>query len=120
MSSFTLDGRVRLSIVLALVDNGRDPPASPGREAEARGLGMCGAEVDAARRGRSFDVRTSRALALALEAASRDGGRLHEERARAVWSGIPAEVCREIESLAEEVAGYVAAPDAEPAVARDG
>ncbi|MEE7475436.1 hypothetical protein [Methylobacterium hispanicum] len=120
MSSFTLDGRVRLSVALALADDGRDPPVSPGREAEARGLGMCGVEVDVARRGRSFDARTSRALALALAAASRDGGRLHEERARAVWSGIPAEVCREIESLAIELASDGAAPDPEPTVARDG
>lgn len=118
MSSFTLDGRVRLSVALALADDGRDPPVSPGREAEARGLGMCGVEVDAARRGRSFDARTSRALALA--AASRDGGRLHEARARAVWSGIPAEVCREIESLAIELASDGAAPDPEPTVAREG
>ncbi len=74
MSSFTLDGRVRLSVALALAEDGRDPPVSPGREAEARGLGMCGAEVDAARRGRSFDARMSRALVLALAAASRTAG----------------------------------------------
>ncbi|WP_167350740.1 hypothetical protein [Methylobacterium variabile] len=112
MSSFTLDGRVRLSIALALADGNGDRPVCPEREAEARGLGMCGAEIDAARRGRSFDARTSRALVLALVVAARDGERLPEERARAVRSGIPAEVCRAIESLAAELAGPVAAPDA--------
>ncbi|MGV7030637.1 hypothetical protein [Methylobacterium symbioticum] len=120
MSSFSLDGRARLSIALALFDGNRDVPLPPERETEARRLGLCGAEVDAARRGRSFDARMSRALALALAAASRDGGRLHEERAWAVWSGIPAEVCREIESLAVELAGDGAAPDPEPTVARKG
>ena len=48
---------------------------------------MCGAEIDAARRGRSFDLRTSRALSLALAAAARDGGRLSQERGQAVMPG---------------------------------
>jgi CheY-like chemotaxis protein len=113
MSAFAIDGRVRLSMALALVNGSRDPPVPPEREAEARGLGMCGAEIDAARLGRSFDARTSRALALA--AAACNGDRLPEERVRAVRSGIPAEVCREIESLVEDLAG--SASDTELAVA---
>lgn len=102
MSAFTLDRRVRLSIALALADRGRNPPRPPDREAEARRLGMCGAEIDAARQGRSFDARTSRALALTVAAVARDMDR-HDERARAVRSGIPDAVCREIEDFAEEV-----------------
>ncbi len=74
MSSFSLDGRARQSIALALFDGNRDVPLPPERETEARRLGLCGAEVDAARRGRSFDARMSRALALALAAASRTAG----------------------------------------------
>jgi hypothetical protein len=66
---------------------------------------MCGAEIDAAHRGRSFDLRTSRALSLALAAVMRDGGRLSQERRQAVRSGIATEVCHEIESLAEDLAG---------------
>ena len=120
MSSFTVDGRVRLSIALALADAGRSPPVPQGREAEAQKLGMCGAEIDAARRGRSFDVRTSRALSLALAAAARHGERLSKERAHAVRSGIPAEVCREIERLAQGLASAVAASGAELAVGSTG
>jgi hypothetical protein len=101
MSAFTLDGRVRLSIALALADRGRNPARPPDREAEARRLGMCGAEIDAARQGRSFDARTSRALALAMAAVARDRDRHHAERARAVRSGIPDAVCRAIEGFAE-------------------
>ncbi|WP_245930729.1 hypothetical protein [Methylobacterium radiodurans] len=108
MSSFTLDGRARLSIALALVDGNRDVPVSADREAEARRLGLCGAEIDAARQGRSFDARTSRALALALAAAAHDGDRLADERERAARSGISAEVCREIERLAESFAALPA------------
>lgn len=105
MSSFTVDGRVRLSIALALADVGRGPPVPARWESEARTLGMCSAEIDAARRGRSFDLRTSWALSLALAAVARDGGRLSQERRQAVRSGIPTEVCREIEILAEDLAG---------------
>ena len=47
MSCFTLDGRVRLSIALALADGGRGPPVPARWESEARTLGMCGAEIDA-------------------------------------------------------------------------
>jgi hypothetical protein len=104
MSSFTLDGRARLSIALALVDGNRDGPVPPDREAEARRLGLCGAEIDAARQGRSFDARTSRALALALAAAAHDSDRVADERRRAVKSGLSEEVCREIERLAESFA----------------
>ncbi|GJD51291.1 hypothetical protein OPKNFCMD_4045 [Methylobacterium crusticola] len=117
MSSFTLEGRVRLSTALVQGNGKREPTVPPEREAEARRLGMCGAEIDAARRGQSFDARTSRALALALAAAARDGGCLTEERERPIRSGISAEVCGEIESLAEDLAGSTATRDSESAVA---
>ncbi len=81
MSAFTLDGRMRLSIALALTARGRDPPRPPDREAEARRLGMCGAEIDAACQRRSFDARTSRALTLAMAAVAPGRDRRHAERA---------------------------------------
>jgi hypothetical protein len=90
----TLDGRMRLSIELALTAANPDPH----QDAAARALGMTGAEIDAARRGWSFDVRTSLALALAIacENTRRD------RRARALKAGIPEAVCHEIEALARQ------------------
>lgn len=58
---------------------------------------MSGAEIDAARRGRSFDAQISVALALAL--ASNEEQR-RAQRARALKAGIDADVSGEIEELA--------------------
>jgi hypothetical protein len=98
MTSFTLDRRARLSIELALTADRHDPPQRALQEAEARELGMSGAEIDAARRGWSFDVQTSIALAL----ATGDGDR-RMERERALRAGITEKVCREIEMLADSI-----------------
>lgn len=115
MAVFTLDGRVRLSIALALDKGNRGPPKSPDWETEARRLGLCGAEIDVARQGRSFDARTSRAMALALAVGRRNGGRLRDERARAVKSGIPDDFCREIEGFAKGLLAPGSAPGTVPA-----
>lgn len=102
MSSFTLDERARLSIVLALTA-GTDGTPFHDQEADARRLGLCGAEIDAARRGLSFDALRARALALAIATRAGDAPR-RAERARAVRLGIADEVCREIEGFAERFA----------------
>ncbi|GLS44594.1 MULTISPECIES: hypothetical protein [Methylobacterium] len=100
MSSFTLDERVRLSIALGLTAGYGDPALHRRQEKAACRLGMTGAEIDAARHGRSFDMRTSAALALALASASGDRDRVRIERARARRFGIAEAVCDEIEELA--------------------
>jgi hypothetical protein len=111
MSCFTLDARVRVSIALALTA-ASDRMLLRDLEAEARRLGLCGAEIDAARCGRSFDALTARAVALALATRGSEGER-RAERARAVRLGIADEVCREIEGFAGDLTVSAAlAPDA--------
>ncbi|MFE1599818.1 hypothetical protein [Methylobacterium sp. ID0610] len=114
MSSFTLDARVRLAIALALTIGGRDRFLPPDQEAAARMLGLSGAEIDAACQGRSFDLRTSRALALALAVRAQDGERRNEERARAVRVGIAEEVCSQIESFAARLMAPEPASETKP------
>jgi hypothetical protein len=100
MSAFRLDARVRLSITLGLTAGLPDPGLHRRQDATACRLGMTGAEIDAARRGHSFDMRTSVAIALALASAAADRKRIGMERARAARFGIAATVCDEIEALA--------------------
>lgn len=102
MSNFKLDERVKLAIEFALIEC-TDASLAHGQEKNARRLGMSGAEVDAARRGRSFEVQLSRALTLALAAASFEPTR-RMEREGAAKAGIPDAVCQEIERFAEQLA----------------
>ena len=102
MSSFKLDQRMKLAIEIALTACDADPLARASQDAAARACGMSGAEVDAARRGWSFDVQTSLAIALAM-ACRRDDGRADEHgtrRERALRAGIAESACRQIETLA--------------------
>lgn len=98
MASFVLDPRLRLAITIAL-----DPHPAPERaceqEADGRRQGMTGAEIDAARHGRGFDLRTSRALALALACRFSDVDRA-VRREQAMSAGLAESLCREIEWLA--------------------
>ena len=104
MSHFTLDQRVRLSIELALTSNVDDPLLVQQQEAAARRLGMSGAEIDAARSGWSFDVRTSVAVTLAIASAASDVGRHRQQRNKAIKAGITEDGCLEIETLAKRYA----------------
>jgi len=100
MSCFTLDERVRLSIELALTAEVKDPLLAEQQEVAARRLGMSGAEIDAARSGWSFDVRTSVAVALAIVSARSDVERHRQQRSKAIKAGITEDGCLEIETLA--------------------
>lgn len=92
-----LHARLRLSIEMALTAD-RGAAALIRRQNDAaRRLGMCGAEIDAARAGRSFDLRGARALELALATRRGDNG---DARSRAIRAGIDEEACREIERIA--------------------
>ncbi|WP_423605646.1 hypothetical protein [Sphingomonas sp. MS122] len=92
-----LDARTRLSIEVALMADQGAPVLIRQQDDAAARLGMCGAEIDAARGGRSFDVRGTRALELALAAKRGDYG---DARLRAIQAGIDEETCREIERIA--------------------
>ncbi len=67
MNSSTLDDRLMVQIELCLTGTS-DPADAIDLERRARSLGLSGAEIDAARQGRSFDVRASAAAAFAVAA----------------------------------------------------
>ncbi len=105
MTRFAVDGRIRLAIELALTAEGDDELQRGQQDAAGRRLGMSIADVDAARRGWSLDVRISAAIALAMAWADGDAARLKNRRERAARAGIGEGGRREIEAVAELVAG---------------
>lgn len=100
MACFTLSERVRLSIELALTAGHHSLLRRQRQEADARKLGMTGAEIDAARRGWSFEVRTSVAIALAAAVQAGDEARWEVQREKARRAGISQQASRDIEALA--------------------
>jgi alkylhydroperoxidase/carboxymuconolactone decarboxylase family protein YurZ len=66
---------------------------------------LSGAEIDAARRGWSFDLSTSAALALATAVLRGDEALLKAHRARAARAGISQDARREIEAVVNRSAG---------------
>jgi hypothetical protein len=94
MSGSPMDPRVKLSIELALTGRCNDKALSLKQDEAAKALGMTGAEVDAARRGSSFDIKTSTAVSLALNACQ-------DNRDRAKRAGLTEACCAEIEKFSE-------------------
>lgn len=97
MQTSTLDARTRLSIEMAVTGQQGDPALIRWQDREAMRLGLCGAEIDAARAGRSFDRRIAQAIKLALAAAPSDA---EKERSRAIEVGFDEAACREIKRIA--------------------
>lgn len=102
MARLTIGERTRLSIDMALAARDEDPGRQRRHEAEGRRLGMTGAEIDAAREGRSFDAQISMAIALALATrlGTEDGRR--RQRAQAGRLGLSEEACAAIEAYAND------------------
>lgn len=94
MTSPALGARIRMAVDLALGADLLEPQGLAGLEAAARALGMSGAEIDAARHWKSFDVQISAALALAR--AARDNENLADCLQRAERAGIDPAPCRQI------------------------
>ncbi|MBY6264857.1 hypothetical protein EI613_23475 [Azospirillum sp. 412522] len=86
-----------MSIELALTAGIGDMPLLRRQDADAKRLGLTGAEIDAAREGSSFDFPIAQAIALALAASDEDRAARRERAARA---GIDGRTCLEIEHLA--------------------
>ncbi len=63
----------------------------------ARAAGLTGAEIDAARQGRSFDVKAGGAISLALALASKDSARIVRARLQAGALGLRAADIRAVE-----------------------
>lgn len=105
--STRLSRRVQAQLRLALLAGGGGD--DPGLEEAARAAGLTGAEIDAARAGRSFEARTSVLLAIARAIGSGDGTALAVAQALASRIGLTA---REVEAIASEVATILRrAPD---------
>lgn len=92
-----LDPRMRLSIEMALTGHRGIHALMRRQDEAATRLGLRGAEIDAARAGRSFDLRIARALELAIALRRGDGA---AARSRAIGAGLDEAACREIARLA--------------------
>ncbi len=81
-----LDARLQVLVELALDADRGCGHARSLQDARARKLGLVGAEIDAARVRKSFDVRTAAAIDLACAVAFADNDciRAAEQQARAV------------------------------------
>ena len=88
-----LDVRTRLSIAMGLVGDQGSPTLIHQHDEVAAQLGMSGAEIDAARTGRRFDVRGTRALELVFAFQGRDHGNVQSP---AIQSAIDEDACREM------------------------
>lgn len=101
MISDPISERVRVSIELALMEGPDDPAAAYWQQyADAKRLGMSEAEIDIARQGRSFDVQTASAQAVAIAALSEDEAIRAAARARAKTLGLCEATCQRIEAFA--------------------
>lgn len=72
MAANRVSARMCMQIELALDGPSDDSESSRDKDDRARKLGMIGAEIDAARSRRSFDIQTSAAIDLACAVASSD------------------------------------------------
>lgn len=105
-TSTRLSRRVQAQLRLALLAGGGD---DPGLDEAARAAGLTGAEIDAARAGRSFEARTSVLLTIARAIGSGDETALAAAQALAARIGLTA---REVEAIASEAASILRrAPD---------
>jgi hypothetical protein len=95
-----LSQRLKLHIELAVAGDHACADTRRRQELVARGLGMTGAEIDAARDGRSFDIRMTRALAVVCALRDVDPTRIEHARELALQSGIDRDELAMIERLA--------------------
>lgn len=95
-----LDERERCCIVMALTAGSSDDELVTQQAEQGRRLGLTRAEIDAARRGFSFDFRISKAIALAL---AREEEVLEDSRSQAIRAGIDKQTCVLIERMAAEL-----------------
>lgn len=81
MAAHEIDARIEMQLLLALAtgDGGEDFGKL---ETRARALGLTGAEIDAARAGRCFDVRAAAAVAYATALRKADIPRIQAAHAR--------------------------------------
>lgn len=99
MEDSPLAPRIAIQLGLALASRiGADKQNA--LEARARRLGLTGAEIDAARDGRCFEVRAAAAVALALAVEQADACKVVVARERAAHLGLSPGDLRWIEAAA--------------------
>jgi hypothetical protein len=95
MPSEKLDARLQMLVELALDADCACVKARSRQDARARKLGLVGAEVDAARARKSFDVRTAAAIDMACALAFADDERIRAAEQQALAVGFnPHELIR--------------------------
>lgn len=101
MTRYDLDERLQFQIGVALAGPSAGPGMIAEQDATARRLGLSGAEVDLARAGRSFDLRTSSILALVRASRMEDPQALALARRQARRAGVASLALAEVERIAK-------------------
>lgn len=99
----SVDKRIQVLVEIALTNDCGCIQMARRQEKVARRLGLTGAEVDAARAGRSFDVRSDAAVRLACAAQSSARSAVSEARNRAARAGFDESDLIAIERLAKTI-----------------
>jgi hypothetical protein len=95
-----LDVRLQMLVELALNADCACDKARSRQDARARKLGLVGAEVDAARARKSFDVRTAAAIDMACALAFADNERIRAAEQQALEVGFNPHELRRLRKLA--------------------
>ncbi len=95
--------RIRILLELTLTSGHARIDRLHQLEQAARDLGMTGIEIDAARVGRSFDIRLNRLLSFAAVLRSADPMAIGQARGRVLSAGGDGEDLRLIDQLTEEI-----------------
>lgn len=100
--------RVQAQLKLALLGDCGCRKTLASLEDEARSSGLTGAEIDAARGGRSFEARTAAALSFACAIKAGDSGAIEQARTRALRFGVTDEELRIIAEEAKQILASMA------------
>lgn len=107
MTKAVLTPFMHLQVQLALANSLGNSSLLRSLEKPAAGLGLSGAEIDAARRGRSFDAATDIAIAYALAVRHDDMARMNLCENRLVQFGLadlPAKLAALVKAMIEQTA----------------
>lgn len=95
-----LSARMIIEIEMALAGIHAPPALIESQAATARALGLSRAEIDAARRGRSFDARSASAVQLAIALSFGDKRRINAAQRAAAKAGLDRHEIADIAAVA--------------------
>jgi hypothetical protein len=102
VACLALSERLAIQIAISLDAGDASGAIAPEHLDRAKTLGLTGAEIEAARQGRSFDVRDAAAVALAKAVCIGSPEEIAGARCRAALAGLDKSAVRATEQLAEE------------------